>query len=78
MLDRDLAKLYGVTTKAFNEAVKRNRGRFPGDFMFRLTIEEAKLAQGSRSQFVTLKPGQNIKILAIRLPNTVQLWRRMS
>ncbi|MDQ2855626.1 MAG: ORF6N domain-containing protein [Acidobacteriota bacterium] len=63
MLDRDLAKLYGVTTKAFNQAVKRNRGRFPEDFMFRLTIEEAKLAQSSRSRFVTLKPGHNIKYL---------------
>jgi phage regulator Rha-like protein len=61
MLDRDLAKLYGVTTKRLNEQVKRNRGRFPDDFMFRLTSEEAKLAQSSRSQFATLKRGQNIK-----------------
>ena len=37
MLDRDLAKIYGVPTKAFNQAVKRNRQRFPEDFMFRLT-----------------------------------------
>jgi hypothetical protein len=42
MLDRDLAKIYGVPTKAFNQAVKRNRKRFPEDFMFRLTQEEAK------------------------------------
>ena len=40
MLDRDLAKLYGVTTKALNQAVKRNRERFPADFMFQLTIED--------------------------------------
>jgi hypothetical protein len=40
MLDRDLAKLYGVTTKALNQAVQRNLGRFPGDFAFHLTSEE--------------------------------------
>jgi hypothetical protein len=61
MLDRDLAKIYGVPTKAFNQAVKRNRQRFPEDFMFRLTLEEAKALQASRSQFVTLKRGQNVK-----------------
>src|SRR6266581_1335378 len=53
MLDRDLAKIYGVPTKAFNQAVKRNRQRFPEDFMFRLTEEEAKALQVSRSQTVT-------------------------
>jgi hypothetical protein len=40
MLDRDLAELYQVTTKALNQAVKRNIERFPGNFMFRLTIVE--------------------------------------
>ena len=40
ILDRDLAALYGVTTKRFNEAVKRNAARFPEDFMFRLSAEE--------------------------------------
>lgn len=40
MIDSDLARLYGVTTKALNQAVKRNSDRFPGDFMFRLTAEE--------------------------------------
>jgi ORF6N domain len=40
MLDADLAKLYGVTTKALNQAVKRNEGRFPPDFKFRLTEQE--------------------------------------
>ena len=40
MLDRDLAKLYGVETRAFNPAVRRNIDRFPEDFMFRLTREE--------------------------------------
>jgi len=40
MLDGDLAQLYGVTTKRLNEQVKRNRDRFPEDFMFRLTAPE--------------------------------------
>jgi len=40
MLDADLAELYGVTTKRLNEQVKRNRGRFPADFMFQLTAKE--------------------------------------
>ncbi len=40
MLDADLAGLYGVSTKALNQAVKRNRERFPADFMFELTQEE--------------------------------------
>jgi len=40
MIDADLAMLYGVTTKVLNQAVKRNKDRFPGDFMFQLTSEE--------------------------------------
>jgi len=40
MLDADLAGLYGTTTKRLNEQVKRNRGRFPEDFMFQLTKKE--------------------------------------
>ena len=41
LLDTDLAELYGVTTKRFNEQVRRNLERFPADFMFRLTDTEA-------------------------------------
>lgn len=63
MLDRDLAKIYGVSTKVFNQAVKRNRQRFPEDFMFRLTQQEAKALQASWSHIVTLKRGHNIKYL---------------
>ena len=40
LLDSDLAELYGVTTKRLNEQVKRNRDRFPADFMFQLTNQE--------------------------------------
>ncbi|MCI0539583.1 MAG: ORF6N domain-containing protein [Verrucomicrobiales bacterium] len=43
LLDADLARLYGVTTGALNRAVKRNANRFPADFMFELTAEEAKI-----------------------------------
>lgn len=40
LLDADIARLYGVSTKAFNQSIKRNRKRFPEDFMFQLTKEE--------------------------------------
>ena len=40
MIDRDLAELYGVSTKVLNQAVKRNFKRFPDDFMFQLTQQE--------------------------------------
>ena len=52
LLDFDLARLYGVTTKALNQAVKRNWERFPDDFMFRLTSEEMS---NLKSQIVTSK-----------------------
>ncbi len=42
ILDADLAQLYGVSTKAFNQAVKRNKDRFPDDFTFRLTKDEKR------------------------------------
>jgi leucyl aminopeptidase len=51
MLDTELAKLYGVAVKALNQAVKRNIERFPSDFMFQLSREEAAVL---RSQIVTL------------------------
>jgi hypothetical protein len=63
ILAADLAALYGVPTKALNQAVKRNADKFPADFMFLLTSTEAEELQRSRSQFVTLKQGQNIKYL---------------
>ena len=55
MLDRDLAKIYGVPTFRFNEAIKRNRHRFPPDFMFRLTREELDVLI---SQNAMSKPGR--------------------
>lgn len=55
LLDSELAALYGVTTKRFNEQVKRNLARFPPDFMFQLSTDEASAL---RSQFATLKTGR--------------------
>lgn len=63
ILDADLAALYGVPTKRLNEQVRRNARRFPEDFMFRLTGDEAAELLRSRSQIATLKRGQNIKHL---------------
>lgn len=63
LLDSDLAAMYGVTTKRFNEQVKRNLARFPADFAFQLSDEEA---ESLRSQFATLKKsrrGQHRKYL---------------
>jgi hypothetical protein len=54
MLDSDLAALYGVRTKALNQAVKRNADRFPSDFSFVLTRQELT---NLKSQFVTSKTG---------------------
>ena len=55
MLDADLASLYDIPTKAFNQAIQRNMDRFPEDFMFQLTEEEFTAL---RSQFVTSKIGR--------------------
>ena len=55
MVDDDLAELYEIPVKVLNQAVKRNRSRFPEDFMFQLTSEES---DSLRSHFVTLKTGR--------------------
>jgi len=61
LLDNDLARLYGVETRGLNQAVKRNAERFPEDFMFQLSPDEAEAWLRSRSQFVILKRGENLK-----------------
>jgi len=65
MLSGDLADLYGVQPKVLMQAVKRNLGRFPDDFMFQLSPAETKIVLlhilGLRSQNVTLKRGQHVK-----------------
>ena len=63
IVDRDLAEIYGVETRRLNEQVKRNPERFPEDFMFQLTKEEADFWLRSRSQIAILKRGKNIKYL---------------
>jgi hypothetical protein len=78
MLAADLARLYEVETRVLIQAVKRNLDRFPEDFMFQLTLDEAKLSRSqsvilkrpeviaqipSKSHSVTLKRGANIKYL---------------
>ena len=60
MLDSDLAYLYNVETKQLKRSVNRNLERFPDDFMFRLTKEEA---QALRCHFGTLKRGEHAKYL---------------
>jgi hypothetical protein len=61
ILAADLAKLYGVQAKRLNEAVSRNKVRFPSDFMFQLTQAEWDEVVSLRSQFATLKQGQHQK-----------------
>jgi hypothetical protein len=56
MLDSDLATLYGIEARVLNQAGKRNLERFPADFMFQVTPEEAEEVRRSRSQSVTLNP----------------------
>jgi ORF6N domain-containing protein len=63
MLDFDLAELYGETTKRLNQQVTRNKKRFPEDFMFRLTKEEA---EALRSQFVISNPNLRLQIATSR------------
>jgi len=64
MIDKDLASLYGVPTKRLNEQVKRNKLRFPYDFMFELSRTETDIiVNASRSHFATLKKGGNVKYL---------------
>jgi len=63
ILAADLARIYGVQTRVLNQAVKRNREKFPADFMYQITRDEAQELQRLRSQIVILKPGQHLKYL---------------
>lgn len=60
LLDRDLAALYGAETKTLNQAVRRHPDRFPANFRFELTLDEAQDCAAFRFQLGLLKPGQNI------------------
>lgn len=61
ILDAAPAAVYGVETRALNQAVKRNADRFPEDFAFRLSLQELKELRSPRSQFVILEPGRHPK-----------------
>ncbi len=60
IIDSDLAELYGVPTKRLNEQVKRNRERFPHDFMFQLTPEEKELLVASCDHLESLKYSKSL------------------
>ena len=72
MIDSDLAKLYGVETKRINEAVKNNPEKFPSDFIFELTIEEAEILKskistsswGGRRKSIKVFTEQGVYMLA--------------
>ena len=70
MLDRDLARLYGVETKVLNQAVKRNIERFPEDFMFQLNKEEFENWKSCNSSNIIVKKGtsNNVDIFLENLP----------
>ena len=75
ILDSDLAKIYGVPTFRFNEAIKRNRHRFPADFMFQLTREEFN---SLKSQIAMSKPVAVVGVLSpTRLLNTAPYRQQM-
>jgi hypothetical protein len=61
ILASDLAMLYGVQTKQLNQQIKRNRQRFPIDFVFQLSVREVDELKNLRSQNVTLKQGKHQK-----------------
>ena len=71
MLDFDLAFLYGVETKALNQAVKRNINRFPEDFMFKLTKSELEIL---RSQIVTSNLNNNHGSDILMSQNATSRW----
>ena len=81
MIDRDLADLYGIETRALNQAVTRNPERFPPDFMFRLTREEVmRMSQSvtsstlkfSKSVFVFTEQGVAMLSSVLRSPRAIQ------
>ena len=76
ILDRDLAALYGVETKALNQAVKRNLGRFPEDFMFQLSQSEYRewKSQNMPSNFIENEPVEPLRSQIVT-SNSVKMTR---
>ena len=76
LLDADLAELYGVTTKRFNEQVKRNLARFPADFMFQLSEDEyTALRSHFATQTRSLPNGVGGVIYPMPSPSMAPSWR---
>ena len=73
MLDTDLAHLYGVTTKRLNEQVKRNRTRFPADFMFQLTSKEKAEVVANCDHLTMLKFSPAKPFKSILMPDPLPL-----
>src|SRR5208282_4467576 len=72
ILDADLAELYGVPTKRFNEAFKRNRNRFPDDFAFQLTAAEFAAVRTPNSSQIAMSSSQTVENQAV-VPNWSQI-----
>jgi hypothetical protein len=70
MIDRDLAELYGVKIRVLNQAARRNKKRFPEDFMFQITLEDLK---DWKSQFVI----SNSEKMGLSKPPLVSSWRSL-
>jgi hypothetical protein len=86
ILDSDLARIYGVPTFRFNEAIKRNRHRFPPDFMFQLTREEfdslrSQIAMSKRENSSQIAMSKSVAVVGAlsltRLLNTVRYKQQM-
>jgi len=85
ILDEDLARLYGAAVSAFNQAVRRNRARFPADFMFQLTAEEwdalrsqTVILNGSRGQHRKYLPYAFTEHGAVQAANVLRSCRAMT
>ena len=66
LLDRDLAALYGVETRALNQAVKRNAARFPSDFMFQLSRQEIGRISQSVTSLSQLKFSKQVRAIGVK------------
>lgn len=75
IVDADLAALYGVETKRFNEAVKRNAEKFPADFMFQLTAEEFAALRSQIGLGRPGTPGPGRRWQALRATGVYRAWR---
>jgi hypothetical protein len=71
ILDADLATLYGVETRALVQAVRRNLARFPRDFMFQLTVDEARHSR-SQSVILNVEPPNSMEVSPVSSPHAIR------